>query len=263
VVEWLPGFVFRLRPATGEVEAWVAEDESVLLLSADTRMVVQYLKPPPPAAPHAQTDGAAAVAPVDPKDCIRVYSAAALPGAVRAPHTGLPRYVERVGTFPSSYCCVCVMRSSGVWLQSVQRCGGGAACAAFSQRHMATAAATGRTRAELYCTRSGLIRRYSYILRSAAHIRFVLAAQARTLPLVSSHVLERCDVPDVGLCTAYADGRVRIVFRDGTLLEMDGGARLVDATLPDDRAIRATTAHPVGIEQCAYTSFAAITAAMR
>lgn len=56
-------------------------------------------------------------------------------------------------------------------------------------------------------------------------------------------------MPDVGLCTAYADGHVRIVFCDGVLLELDSAGVWANVTTTDGQTMRVTTAMPVRVER--------------
>ena len=71
----------------------------------------------------------------------------------------------------------------------------------------------------------------------------------RVSPTVASVVVDRSHVPGVGVCTAYADGRVRIMFEDRVMLEIDAPALRVRGVSATGEQINVTTHAPVGVER--------------
>jgi hypothetical protein len=66
---------------------------------------------------------------------------------------------------------------------------------------------------------------------------------------LSLDVTEDQEVPGVGHFTAYADGRVRVLFADRTILSLDadrGQARLI---LPDGSRQDVPASRPLGVEE--------------
>lgn len=63
---------------------------------------------------------------------------------------------------------------------------------------------------------------------------------------LSATVLTRVEVPREGAFSAYADGRVRVQFRDRTLLELDAARETADVILPDGSRQVVRCAAPVG-----------------
>lgn len=66
---------------------------------------------------------------------------------------------------------------------------------------------------------------------------------------LSLEVIEEQDVPDMGRFTAYADGRVRVLFADRTILSLDAGwvqARLI---MPDGSRQEVSVSRPLGVEE--------------
>eukprot|EP00873_Tetraselmis_striata_P002139 jgi/Tetstr1/422403/TSEL_013241.t1 len=73
-------------------------------------------------------------------------------------------------------------------------------------------------------------------------------------PRLSTSVKEVHEQPGTARFTSYADGRVRAVFVDRTILEMEPEHRQASLTLPDGERLTVNTANPVGVE--AYVSAA-------
>lgn len=67
-------------------------------------------------------------------------------------------------------------------------------------------------------------------------------------PELSNEVREQQEVEGSGLFTAYQDGRVRVVFLDRTLLEMDGARDSCRLILPDGSRAVVAAHTPVGAE---------------
>lgn len=65
----------------------------------------------------------------------------------------------------------------------------------------------------------------------------------------SSDVVEEQDVPGVGRFVATADGRVRALFADRTILHMPPGSATARLVLPDGSAAEVGADNPVGVEQ--------------
>lgn len=76
-------------------------------------------------------------------------------------------------------------------------------------------------------------------------------------PQLSMDVVEDQEVPGVGHFTAYADGRVRVVFEDRTILSLTtaaaagggSGVQQVQLILPDGSKQQVAASRPVGVEQ--------------
>lgn len=66
---------------------------------------------------------------------------------------------------------------------------------------------------------------------------------------LSLEVVEDQDVPDVGRFTAYADGRVRVLFADRTILTLDAGRERAQLILPDGSKREVSASKPVGVEE--------------
>jgi hypothetical protein len=62
---------------------------------------------------------------------------------------------------------------------------------------------------------------------------------------LSTSVKEVHEDPGTGRFTSYADGRVRAVFSDRAILEMDSDRRLAAITLPDGTQLTVNTSNPV------------------
>jgi hypothetical protein len=66
---------------------------------------------------------------------------------------------------------------------------------------------------------------------------------------LSLQMVEEQEVPGLGCFSAYADGRVRVVFEDRTLLGLDGCRSTVSVTLPDGSVHRVATRAPLGLQR--------------
>jgi hypothetical protein len=66
---------------------------------------------------------------------------------------------------------------------------------------------------------------------------------------LSLEVTEEQDVPDVGRFTAYADGRVRVLFADRTILSLDAGRVQARLILPDGSRQEVPVSRPLGVEE--------------
>jgi hypothetical protein len=65
---------------------------------------------------------------------------------------------------------------------------------------------------------------------------------------LSLEVVEEQEVPGVGSFTAYADGRVRVLFGDRTILSLDAGRAWAKLILPDGSRQEVPTSKPMGVE---------------
>ena len=68
-------------------------------------------------------------------------------------------------------------------------------------------------------------------------------------PVLSLEVVEEQEVPGVGHFTAYADGRVRVVFADRTLLNLASDRLRAQLILPDGSKREVAASRPVGVEE--------------
>ena len=68
-------------------------------------------------------------------------------------------------------------------------------------------------------------------------------------PVLSLEVVEEQEVPGVGHFTAYADGRVRVVFADRTLLNLGSDRLRAQLILPDGNKREVAASRPVGVEE--------------
>eukprot|EP00899_Mesostigma_viride_P010733 jgi/Mesvir1/19661/Mv09940-RA.1 len=69
--------------------------------------------------------------------------------------------------------------------------------------------------------------------RDGSHGRDGALAHWPAVPPLDNHIVEEVDLPGIGRLTAYADGRVRAVFEDRTLLRLDGDRAVCHLVLPD------------------------------
>ena len=65
---------------------------------------------------------------------------------------------------------------------------------------------------------------------------------------LSLEMVEQQEVPRVGNFTAYADGRVRVLFGDRTILSLDAGRAWAKLILPDGSRQEVPTSKPMGVE---------------
>lgn len=65
----------------------------------------------------------------------------------------------------------------------------------------------------------------------------------------SDDVVEQQVVPGVGRFVATADGRMRALFDDRTILHMPPGGATARLVMPDGRAREVAADNPVGVEQ--------------
>ena len=75
-----------------------------------------------------------------------------------------------------------------------------------------------------------------------------LGSGATKAAVVSTTLVTRVEVPRQGAFSAYADGRVRVSFRDRTLLELDGERNTADVIFPDGTRTTVRVAAPIGAE---------------
>ena len=66
--------------------------------------------------------------------------------------------------------------------------------------------------------------------------------------MLSNEVVEQQDLPEQGCFTAYADGRVSVVFADRTLLRTDRQRLRCSVLLPDASRVEVSTGSPAGME---------------
>jgi hypothetical protein len=65
---------------------------------------------------------------------------------------------------------------------------------------------------------------------------------------LSLEVVEEQEVPGVGCFIAYADGRVRVLFGDRTILSLDAARAWAKLILPDGSRQEVPTSKPMGVE---------------
>ncbi|EFJ41759.1 hypothetical protein VOLCADRAFT_98324 [Volvox carteri f. nagariensis] len=66
--------------------------------------------------------------------------------------------------------------------------------------------------------------------------------------VMSTTIIEERGVPGYGQFTAYEDGRVRVCFKDRTILHMSASQSHCKVLLPDGKAVVVAVANPVGVE---------------
>jgi hypothetical protein len=66
---------------------------------------------------------------------------------------------------------------------------------------------------------------------------------------LSLEVTEDQEVPGVGRFTAYADGRVRVLFADRTILRLDADRAQAKLILPDGSKQEVPVSRPLGVEE--------------
>ena len=66
--------------------------------------------------------------------------------------------------------------------------------------------------------------------------------------MLSNEVVEQQDLPEQGCFTAYADGRVSVIFADRTLLRTDRQRLLCSILLPDASRVEVSMGSPAGME---------------
>lgn len=76
-----------------------------------------------------------------------------------------------------------------------------------------------------------------------------LLQQQQQQPGLSLQVVEQQEVPELGCFTVYADGRVRVVFADRTILSLDPARTAAGLILPDGSRQLVAAGNPVGLEQ--------------
>lgn len=75
------------------------------------------------------------------------------------------------------------------------------------------------------------------------------SSQQQQQQQLSLDVLEDQDVPDVGRFTAYADGRVRVLFADRTILSLDTDRAQAKLIMPDGSKQEVPVSRPLGVEE--------------
>ena len=91
---------------------------------------------------------------------------------------------------------------------------------------------------------------HPYNKQEQAPTKFVFLYLFSSLQVLalSSEVVEEQEVEGLGYFVAYADGRVKVTFRDRTVLTMDAGRERCRLLMPDGKWAEASVANPVGVE---------------
>ncbi|KAG2442403.1 hypothetical protein HXX76_002489 [Chlamydomonas incerta] len=219
--EWTPHATYQFLEAMGEVEVWVHADESCLATTRAGRFIAHY-----------RGRGGACNGGGSSMGSEQLYAANCVPDAVwsrdqtcRYPLGALAAHALKLRSHDTNVAASIAARLPSPVAAALPPLGG------------ATGGAGARSRGRL--PGAGALTDPLDTLPASSEELFAAASDA---------VLEDSCVPGTGRLTAFADGRVRAIFDDRTLLTLSSSHSHCRLVLPDGQQVVVGVANPVGVE---------------
>lgn len=112
-----------------------------------------------------------------------------------------------------------------------------------------SAAAAAAPPAQPSRSKLGLLQQQAHLQQGHHHQKQQQGHLQQQQQALSLEVAEDQEVPGVGHFTAYADGRVRVLFSDRTILSLDAGRSWARLILPDGSRQEVPASRPLGVEE--------------
>ncbi|KAJ9534795.1 hypothetical protein QJQ45_017217, partial [Haematococcus lacustris] len=252
VMEWTPDAVYQFHPHTGEVEAWVAADGSCLASTSRGRFL-QHIRPcsAPGMLPRQH-----------------LYAASCVPEAVWLhPPPGEQQAEPEQGLGSFAGCCTDQLegRQEGRGGEALKQSSGASQAHSLQRYSLAPLAAHALKLREQMC--AALQRQSSrtptvpqagcppWLFEQQGSVQQPHAMPctpadiAESFGILSEQVVEQASLHGEGTFAAYADGRVRVVFVDRTIIHINRTHTHAKAYTPDGQVLVVATSNPVGLEQ--------------